>query len=80
MLAQKSADNQQQQNSTSSKSNQLFKENKNKETAAASFTNKLINEIDIEVLKRKINGIIQYQKLYISKLFYELLANLKQIF
>ena len=48
MLAQKSADNQQQQTSTS-KGNQLFNENKNKETAVTSFTNKLINEIDIEV-------------------------------
>ncbi|MGI9010419.1 MAG: hypothetical protein ACR2F1_04415 [Nitrososphaeraceae archaeon] len=76
MLAQDS-DNQQQQNFTSSKSNHLFKENSssnnNKETAV-SFTNKSINEIHIEVLKRKINGITQYQKPYISKLFYELLA------
>ena len=79
MLTQ-NLDDQQQQNSTSnSKSNQLFKENNNsnnnKETAVTSFTNnKSINEIHIEVLKRKINGIIQYQKPYISKLFYELLA------
>ena len=63
MLAQDS-DNQQQQNFTSSKSNHLFKENSssNKGTAIVSFTNKSINEIQIEVLKRKINGIIQYQK------------------
>ncbi|MDW0148954.1 MAG: hypothetical protein QOK89_01105, partial [Nitrososphaeraceae archaeon] len=75
MLAQDS-DNQQQQNFTSSKSNHLFKANSssNKGTAIVSFTNKSINEIPIEVLKRKINGIIQYQKPYISKLFYELLA------
>jgi hypothetical protein len=76
MLAQDS-DNQQQQNFTSSKNNHLFKENSssNKGTAIVSFTNnKSINEIQIEVLKRKINGIIQYQKPYISKLFYELLA------
>jgi hypothetical protein len=74
MLAQNS-DNQ-QQTSISSKSNQLFKQNNsnNKETAVASFTNKSINEIHIEVLKRKINGITQYQKPYISKLFYEILV------
>ena len=75
MLAPDS-DNQQQQNITSSKSNHLFNENSssNKGTAIVSFTNKSINEIQIEVLKRKINGIIQYQKPYISKLFYELLC------
>jgi|SoiMethySBSTD1v2_1073268.scaffolds.fasta_scaffold2576400_1 hypothetical protein len=71
MFTQNSADNQQQ--TSTSKSNQLFKENK--ETAVTSFTNnKSINEIDIEVLKRKIYGITHYQKLYISKLFYVLLA------
>jgi hypothetical protein len=73
MFTQNSADNQQQ--TSTSKSNQLFTENNNKETTVPSFTNnKLTNEIDIEVLKRKINGITHYQKPYISKLFYELLA------
>ena len=74
MFTQDSADNQ-QQTFTSNKDNQLFKENNNKETVVTSITNnKSINKIDIEVLKRKINGITHYQKPYISKLFYELLA------
>lgn len=70
MLAQNS-DNQQQ--NSISKSNQLFKENSNNKETTVSFT-KSINEIHIETLKRKINSIIQYQKPYISKLFYEILA------
>ena len=74
MLAQNSNDQQQQASIGSNKSNQLFKENNNKETTIAFTNNKSINEIPIEVLKRKINSITQYQKPYISKLFYELLA------
>jgi hypothetical protein len=68
MLAQDS-DNQQQQNFTSSKSNHLFKENNssNKGTAIVSFTNKLINDIHIEVLKRKINSINHTYQNYFMK-------------
>ena len=62
MLAQNSNDQQQQTSMGSNKSNQLFKENNNKETIIAFTNNKSINEIPIEVLKRKINSITQYQK------------------
>ena len=75
MLAQNSD---KQQASISNRNNQLFSENSNnnKKNTVASFTitNKPITEIDIEALKRKINGITRYQKPYISKLFYDLLA------
>jgi hypothetical protein len=66
MLAQNS-DKQQQQNSTN-KSNQLFlKENSNnKETTTVSFT-KSINDIHIEVLKRKINSINHTYQNYFMK-------------
>jgi len=52
---------------------QLFNEN-NKETTVTSFATKSINDIHIEALKRKIKSVTQYQKPYISKLFYEILA------
>jgi hypothetical protein len=50
-----------------SKTNKLIYANGIKKTT---FTN-TINEPDIEGLKRKINSITQYQKPYISKVFYQ---------
>jgi hypothetical protein len=44
----------QQQNFTNKSNNQLFKENGSNNKVSASFT-KSLNEIDIQVLKRKIN-------------------------
>jgi len=52
------------------KTNKLLYDSANKKTT---FTN-IINETDVEGLKRKINSITQYQKPYISKLFYEVLS------
>jgi hypothetical protein len=53
-----------------SKTNKLLYDNGIKKTT---FTN-TINETDVEGLKRKINSITQYQKPYISKVFFEVLS------
>ena len=53
-----------------SKTNKLIYDSGNKKTT---LTN-TINETDVEGLKRKINSITQYQKPYISKVFFEVLS------
>ena len=52
------------------KTNNLVYDSGNKKTT---LTN-TINETDVEGLKIKINSITQYQKSYISKVFFEVLS------